>query len=304
MQRNPMPILEWWLRRHRPHGAAQPEHQDTRTPVTVITGASAGIGYAFANQLAAQSQHIVLIARDETRLRTAAETLHETHPNCTFSICPVDLTDDDALAKIESHLAMHNGYIDVLINNAGLGLAGAFLDHDQTEIDRLVALNVSATLRLMRHVLPAMLSRGRGGIITVTSLGALIPGPYQAAYYASKAMVLSVSRAIAWETRGQGVRICAVAPGPVDTQFHAQMGAETALYRSLLPALRAENVVKSALLGYALGRSLVVPGLVNKAMAVALTLLPPSLVIPLIAVLLKPNPPDPQTAPTPNKPPD
>ena len=105
----------------------------------------------------------------------------------------------------------------------------------------------------MRHALPAMLARGEGGIINVASLGGLVPGPNQAAYYASKAYVVSLTRAVAAENAGRGVRLMALAPGPVDTGFHHAMGAELSFYRQLVLALSADQTARSAYRGYVLG---------------------------------------------------
>ena len=112
----------------------------------------------------------------------------------------------------------------------------------------------------MRHALPAMLARGEGGIINVASLGGLVPGPNQAAYYASKAYVVSLTRAVATENAGRGVRLMALAPGPVDTGFHRAMGAELSFYRQLMIALSPEQTARAAYRGYMLGLHLVVPG--------------------------------------------
>ena len=118
---------------------------------------------------------------------------------------------------------------------------------------RLLDLNVRALTALTRHFLDGMRVRGRGGILNVASLGGYTPGPYQAAYYASKAYVLSLTEAMAAETAGEGVRVCALAPGPVDTGFHARMGAEGAFYRYLLPPASAEAVARAGYRGFALG---------------------------------------------------
>ena len=115
-----------------------------------------------------------------------------------------------------------------------MGLAGPFHDQAPDAIAQLLDLNVRALTALTRHFLAGMRVRGRGGILNLASLGAYAPGPNQAVYYASKAYVLSFSEAIASETAGEGVRITAVAPGPVNTRFHARMGAEHALYRYLV----------------------------------------------------------------------
>ncbi len=122
----------------------------------------------------------------------------------------------------------------MLVNNAGIGLSGRFDDHSHEEIEALLALNVTALTRLMRHVLPQMRARGRGGVLNIASLGGYVPGPHQAVYYASKAYVISLSEAVASELAGTGVRVAVVAPGPVATGFHAAMGAENARYRAWL----------------------------------------------------------------------
>ncbi len=149
---------------------------------------------------------------------------------------PLDVTTPDAVAKIEAALAAHGAYADVLVNNAGMGLAGPFHAHPPDDVLRLIDLNVRALSHLTRHFLPGMRVRGRGGILNVASLGGYAPGPNQAVYYASKAYVLSLTEAIAAETAGEGVRVCALAPGPVNTMFHARMGAENAFYRLLRAA--------------------------------------------------------------------
>jgi short-subunit dehydrogenase len=141
----------------------------------------------------------------------------------------------------------------------------------------------------MHHVLPGMLARGRGGVMNVASLGGLAPGPYQAAYYASKAYVVSLTEAVASEIAGLGVRLTALAPGPVNTGFHAAMGAEHSFYRQLIFPLSPEGTAKAAYRGYVLGRRLVVPGLFNKLLAIALRILPHTLLLPLIGWLLRPR---------------
>ncbi len=151
---------------------------------------------------------------------------------------PADVTATDAIATIEAALAAHGAYADVLVNSAGIGLSGPFHAHAPEDVVRLIDLNVRALTQLTRHFLPGMRVRGRGGILNVASLGGYTPGPNQAAYYASKAYVLSLTEAIAAETAGEGVRVCALAPGPVNTAFHARMGRGD----GLLPHARAAGV--------------------------------------------------------------
>ena len=166
---------------------------------------------------------------------------------------------------------------------------GAFTSHDPAELDRLVELNIAALSRLTRAFLPDMLVRGRGGIINIASLGGFSPGPYQAAYYASKAYVISLTRALAHENRGMGVRFAVVAPGPVETRFHARMDAERAFYRRFLPALSPARVARATMFWYAQGSTVIVPGLFNTALALALGFLPGLLTIPVVALLLHPR---------------
>ena len=125
-----------------------------------------------------------------------------------------DVTEANAADIIAAGLSRAGLYLDVLVNNAGTGLAGPFLDQTPVEISRLIALNVESVTRLTRAALPDMIARQRGGILNVASLGAYIPGPNQAAYYASKSYVVSLTEAIASEISGHGVRVSALRPGP------------------------------------------------------------------------------------------
>ena len=154
----------------------------------------------------------------------------------------------------------------------------------------MVDVNVRALTVLTRHFLAGMRVRGRGGILNLASLGGYAPGPYQAAYYASKAYVISLSEALAAETAGEGVRVCALAPGPVDTLFHARMRAEACpLPQLLLPPASAEAVARAGYLGFALGWRVTVPGLINPFLALAMRVMPHRLVIPIVGWLLQPR---------------
>ncbi|HJZ44586.1 MAG TPA: SDR family oxidoreductase, partial [Hyphomicrobiaceae bacterium] len=280
-------LIDAWVgRRARPSREALAAVAG-REPATVVTGASRGIGLALARRFAEAGDTIVLVARRAGPLEDAAAALARDHRVKTVPVA-LDITATDAPAAIEQALADHGLYGDRLINNAGIGLTGAFFAHDAEDIDRLIALNVTALTRLTRHALGEMRARGRGGILNVASLGGYTPGPYQAAYYASKAYVISLTEAIAAETAGAGVRIAVLAPGPVATGFHAAMGAEAALYRALIPALSPERVARAAYRGFMLGRRVIVPGVLGTPMAYALRIIPHPILVPLIGVLLDP----------------
>ncbi len=187
---------------------------------------------------------------------------------------------------IDGEIAARGFYLDVLVNNAAIGLSGPFHGQAAADLDRLLALNVTALSRLMQHNLAPMQARQKGGILNVASLGGVVPGPNQAAYYASKAYVISLSEAVAAEVSGQGVRVSTLAPGPVNTGFHADMQAEGSPYRLFLPALSPERAARAAYRGFAFGQRLIVPGLLNRAMYAALRVIPHPISVPIVAWLL------------------
>lgn len=280
-----------WIRRGAAPDALAVRAVSGLKPATVITGASQGIGLALAQRFAEKGDVVVLVARHPGPLGEAAAAIKAGGADRVVIPLAVDVTDARAFDQIQATLAAHELYLDVLINNAGVGLGGDFRQHAASDLDRLVALNIAALTRMMRLALPDMTARGRGGILNVASLGGYVPGPYQAAYYASKAYVISLTEAVAAECAGSGVRIAVLAPGPVETTFHAAMGAERALYRLLLPSLTADAVAASARRDFMLGRRVIVPGLLNLLGAVVLRAMPHPISVPIMGWLLKPGDP-------------
>ena len=263
-------------------------------PFVVVTGGSEGIGLAIAHRFVGGRRHVLLVARRIDRLEAAAVEIRErlgigATSGVRVQTLALDICQSDAAAQIEAILNEHGGYVETLVNCAGIGLAGDFDGHEPAEIERLLSLNVIALTRLTRHFIPAMRARRSGGILTVASLGGAIPGPYQAVYYASKAYAMSLSEAIAAEVAGDGVRLTVVAPGPVATDFHARMRAQHSYYRRLLPAVSAATVARWSVLAYSLGLRSVTPGFVNTVLYVCLRILPHRLVIPIVAFLLRPR---------------
>jgi short-subunit dehydrogenase len=281
-------LFEAWRRRWwRPDREALAVFSGLR-PMVVVTGGSEGIGCELARRFAKDGHGVMLVARRAEPLEQAAARIRGAFKVEAVAV-PADVTAPGAIATIDAALAAHGAYADVLVNSAGIGLAGAFHANSPDDLIRLIDLNVRALTQLTRHYLPGMRLRGRGGILNLASLGGYTPGPYQAAYYASKAYVISLTEAIAVETAGEGVRVCVLAPGPVDTAWHERAGAETALYRSLVPPASAASVARAGYLGYLLGLRVVVPGLLNPFLALALKLMPHRLMVPFIAWLLKPR---------------
>ncbi|MGE3712479.1 MAG: SDR family NAD(P)-dependent oxidoreductase [Hyphomicrobiaceae bacterium] len=286
-------VADLWLRRYRrPEPRAEAEAGRGLAAV-VITGASEGIGLALAHRFAASGATVVMIARHADRLEAAARKVREQHgggPGKGNAIAlALDVTREDAAQRIDQALAERGLFADVVVNNAGIGLSGAFVTHDVAAMHRLIDLNITALSVLTRHYLPGMLARGRGGIINIASLAGFAPGPYQAIYYASKAFVISLTRAVAHEVRGQGVRVCVVVPGPVDTRFHERMGAQQSIYRQFMPGASAESVARSAYRGFRLGLGVVYPGIVTPVVALMMRLLPGAILFPVIAWLLRPG---------------
>ncbi|MEO1282768.1 MAG: SDR family NAD(P)-dependent oxidoreductase, partial [Pseudomonadota bacterium] len=162
------------------------------------------------------------------------------------------------------------------------------VDQHQTALAKLLDLNVRVPALLTAHYLPKMLEDRAGGIVQMSSLGGFYPGPYQAHYYASKAYLNSFGEALKYEVAGTGVRVLTVAPGPVDTRIHTKMGSENALYRYVLPSLSTERVAMDTRRAYALGRRMVVPGIMNRLMASVSGVVPRVVLLPLLALLLRP----------------
>lgn len=281
-------LIDAWQRRWwRADPAALAAYTGLK-PMTVVTGGSEGIGFALARKFAAAGDDVMLVARRPEALTQAANRIRAESKANVFTL-PLDITAPDALTRLDAALAQHGAYADVLVNSAGIGLAGPFGEQVPEELARLVDLNMRALTLLSRHYVAGMRQRGRGGILNLASVGAYVPGPYQAAYYASKSYVLSLSEAMAVELAGQGVRVCALAPGPVNTKFHAEMGARRAAYRYLVPAVSVDAVAYAGYEGFRLGWRLVVPGLLNPAMILAVRVIPHRLLCPIVGWLVRPG---------------
>ena len=255
---------------------------------SLVTGASSGLGEEFARQLAARGGDLVLVARSADRLEALADDLQARH-RVTVTTLPADLSLPAEVSRVAAHAATTE--IDVLVNNAGFGTYGTFADLDAGREHDEIMVNAVAAVDLAHAVLPGMLGRRRGGIITVASAAAFQPSPRQAVYGATKAFALAFSEALWAETRGSGVRILALCPGPVATGYFTALGDQDAttsvIYRRMAdPA----DVVKTALRAFDRDTMTVVPGLRTSFLAQSYRFFPRTLVARMTGKMLAPSP--------------
>lgn len=241
-------------------------------PVALVTGASSGIGAAFAHALAARGDDLVVVARDETRLEQLAETLEKGH-GTAVEVLAADLTSKKGMAVVEARLESAEPPIDLLVNNAGMGTFGKFSELPRETEARVIRLNVLALAQLSHAALPGMIERGRGGIINVSSLAGHQPTPLNATYGGTKAFVTSFSHALHEELRGTGVKVTVVCPGFTRTEFQERAGLDSGSVPSFMWQ-KPEAVVEAALRAYEHGRAVCIPGALNQAGAVFSSAMP------------------------------
>jgi short-subunit dehydrogenase len=237
--------------------------QPSESSTALVTGASAGIGEAIARELASRGQNLTLTARREERLTDLAAELHERH-GVRAGVVAADLGAESERDRLAARLEELGLAVEVLVNNAGFGYVGDFVESERRRQVEMVRLNCEAVIDLSARYLPEMVARGRGNMINIASTGAFQPMPKSATYGATKAFVLSHSEAVHHELRGTGVSVTAVCPGPVRTEFveAADIRAENA------PGfvwMSAEDLAKEAVDAAEAGKRAVVPGMLNYA---------------------------------------
>jgi short-subunit dehydrogenase len=244
-------------------------------PVALITGASAGIGAALANVFADHGHALVLAARRAPQLKALADAIEE-RGHARPHVVIIDLGQAGAAARIEDELRERGLEPQFLVNNAGFGLMGLAASLDRQQQLAMIDLNIRVLTELSLRF-AASLTRHRGGILNVASVASFMPGPGMAVYHATKAYVLSFSEALHRELGGQGVRVTALCPGPVETEFMALAGIPEGNFPTLL-VRSAERVAQDGYNGLMRGRRVVVPGSANKVAALLARLMPRRLV--------------------------
>ncbi|MEW2166860.1 SDR family oxidoreductase [Streptomyces sp. NPDC007084] len=220
----------------------------------LITGSTAGIGAAFARRLAADGHNLVLVARDTQRLREQATELHDRH-GIEAEVLTADLATDQGIEAVAARLSDRRSPVDLLVNNAGFGNKGQYLDVSMADELTMLKVHCEAVLRLTSAAAGAMRERGRGGIVNVASVAAFVP---RGTYGASKAWVVQFTQGAARDLAGSGVRLMALAPGFVRTEFHERAGMGTDNIPNWM-WLDADKLVTAALADLARGRTLSIP---------------------------------------------
>jgi short-subunit dehydrogenase len=237
----------------------------------LVTGASSGLGVAFAHDLAARGCHLVLVARSEEPMQQLANELRAA--GATVHVRPTDLSDAGAREALASRLAAEGIAVDVLVNNAGFGLFGAFAESDWSRLEAMLAVDVVALTHLARLFVIGMRQRGFGRILQVASTGAFQPTPTYAAYAAAKSYVLEFSYALDAELRGSGVRCTVVSPGVTATRF-LEVSGQRATWYQRLTRMQAPAVARLGVDAMLAGSTGVVTGRVNALMANSTRLMP------------------------------
>src|SRR5919106_1189946 len=235
----------------------------------LITGSTAGIGAAFARRLAADGHNLVLVARDTKRLREQATELHDRH-GIEAEVLTADLAEDTGIEAVAARLGDRRNPVDLLINNAGFGNKGRYLDVPMADELKMLKVHCEAVLRLTSAATESMRDRGRGGVVNVASVAAFLP---RGTYGASKAWVVQFTQGAARDLAGSGVRLMALCPGFVRTEFHQRAGMGT----DNIPGwmwLDADKLVDAAMQDLTRGKSLSIPDPRYKALMGALKLAP------------------------------
>ena len=254
---------------------------------TLITGASKGIGKAFAFEAAKRGHNLILVARDADQLSALAKELQATHRVAVHTYAQ-DLTRPDAPKGLANFCQRHHYAVDRLINNAGVGLWGQFDELDLASQINSVQINVTAVVALSHTMLPLLKAHKKRYILNVASTAAFFPTPYFSVYAAAKAFVLSFSRALRHELKSNGVVVSCLCPGPTQSDFTKSAKMESFRFNRKEFFMPAEMVAKAGLDGLKKGKSLIIPGATNQLSACLASTLPKSLMARVAARIYKP----------------
>jgi short-subunit dehydrogenase len=238
--------------------------KNSERPHALVTGASSGLGAAFAERLARDGYDLIIVARRHDRLESLSERLQANY-HANVEVIPADLSKFDDLLTIEKHIAEDN-MLEVLVNNAGFGAYMPFVELDPDKATELINLKVLAVTRLTRAALPGMIARGRGSIVNVSSRLAFSGSmgstqlPKRATYVGANAFINAFSQLVQSELEGTGVQVQALCPGVIETEFHERVGIDPGRFPAAI-VMKPEDVVQASLMGLKLGEVICVPPL-------------------------------------------
>jgi len=251
--------------------------------IVLITGASSGIGRELARMFAADGAELILTARREERLQELAAELQQRHGTIS-TLIPLDLGQPEAPEELFRQVTAAGKQVDVLVNNAGFGQMGSFVDIPLARQLTMIDLNISALVALSHLFLPGMLARKRGSILNLGSTASFQPGPNVNVYYATKAFVLSFSEALWKELKGTGICVTCLCPGPTRTEF----GDESAMHDTPVfkhNAMRVEDVARAGFRGVRKRKRLVIPGLMIRLLSFSVRLTPRPAILDVMTFL-------------------
>ncbi|KTC78319.1 SDR family NAD(P)-dependent oxidoreductase [Legionella brunensis] len=252
---------------------------------TLITGSSKGIGHALACEFAKQGHDLILCARDRELLEQLKQKITTVY-SVEVNIIPMDLGQNNSAFNLIKAIEEKGYEINCLVNNAGIGYLGDFASMDSLYLNQMLQLNMITVSELTRYFAKKFTQVGKGKILQVSSTAAFQPGPFMAAYYASKAYVASLSQALAYELKGSGVHVSILCPGPTQTNFFDSAGMdESFLARGFLGIMTPEKVAKIAYRGLEKNKLFIIPGILNKLLAYGAAISPARVTRSITALL-------------------
>jgi len=249
--------------------------------MALVTGASAGIGRELARVLAEEGWDLIITARSTDRLQALAEAI-EDETGQSVEVIPCDLADPGGPGRLVEEVRARDLRVEILVNNAGFGDHGPFVDADLTRNLDMIQVNVTAVMELTHRLLPELVEAGRGRILNVASTAAFQPGPFMSVYYATKAYVLSFSEALREELRQTGVTVTTLCPGPTESEFQEVAGIEETTLVRLSSPPSSRTVAEYGVAAMLRGRGVAVQGMLNRFLVFMVGLAPRGVVVRVV----------------------
>ncbi|MCR4902833.1 MAG: SDR family oxidoreductase [Butyrivibrio sp.] len=256
------------------------------TNVVLITGASSGFGTEFSRIFASKGHNLLIVARSEDKLTALKKSLEKRYGIKVF-VLSQDLSIPDAAHRVEEFVNENNLAVDILINNAGFGDYGRFVDSDISKLSNMIDLNDRSLVEMTHTFLPSMVKNGKGKILNVASIASFEAGPQMAVYYASKAFVLSFTESLSEELRDTGVTLTALCPGPTDTGFSSAAQMPAGRFANMFRFTKPLDVAKYGYIALMKGQVIAIPGILNRLAIIAVKLLPRAFVRKAVGILQK-----------------